>query len=366
MTAVLQPWAQNLSFMMQSVLLASTRAADGLPKNHVSKLLMRWLRRCFLYSAFESQTQGVPVVLARPWTQGGGSFTGPSLDIPDVPENEQAGWRLFDAVVDEYLSSVDAVPHHFHLHLMHAGEIVGYEHSDTVLRDWWHRFYLRCVNDMHLFPEPVSEMRRRLGDSEKDWRAAEEVTAAGPTRLIVAESPCIAAPRAVAMRRDGAGLDVRILSADKFLPDDAAEKLRAEMAAIPADACDVTHCPTPMDRVARREYDVTSTPEHPLTKAGLGHGYYQLCATHHGDLSRNGLIGFLRPSRPITDPKNEVCTVGSVKVYAGEKFEVPFAHVQRSTHPKDGSEGVCCRYPEYPRCAEHQHAGFDSDTGFPK
>ncbi len=30
---------------------------------------------------------------------------------------------------------------------------------------------------MHLNPETVEQMDKRLGDNEKDWRAAEEVTA---------------------------------------------------------------------------------------------------------------------------------------------------------------------------------------------
>ena len=44
---VLQPWVLNLTYMQQSVLITSVRGPDGIRKDHVAKLLLRWLRRCF-------------------------------------------------------------------------------------------------------------------------------------------------------------------------------------------------------------------------------------------------------------------------------------------------------------------------------
>ena len=75
---VLQPWVLNLTYMQQSVLITSVRGPDGIRKDHVAKLLLRWLRRCFLVSAFDGRA------LTDPVEQGGGSFTGPSLDITEL------------------------------------------------------------------------------------------------------------------------------------------------------------------------------------------------------------------------------------------------------------------------------------------
>jgi len=162
---VLQPWVCNLTFMQQSVLITACRGPDGLSKNHISKQLCRWMRRCFLYSAFEKK------VFTTPYQRGGGSFTGPCL------ATDERGKICIDAALDQYLKSVDEVPHHFHLHLMHAAEILGYKHPYLPHRKWWNKVYVRIVKDAHLNPESEEQMDKRLGDCHEDWIAAEEVTA---------------------------------------------------------------------------------------------------------------------------------------------------------------------------------------------
>ncbi len=162
--SVLQDWVCGLSFMQQSVLITGCRGPDTLHKDHIAKVLCRWLRRCFLISAFDGRT------LHTAYTPGGGSFTGPcnypSVSAPDI-----------DEALNEYLRCVDEVPHHFHLHLMHSAEILGFKHPEPVTRSWWLKAYHRMCNDMHLLSESESQMDRRLGDNEGQWRAAEEVTA---------------------------------------------------------------------------------------------------------------------------------------------------------------------------------------------
>lgn len=157
--SVMQEWTEYISFMQQSVLIAATRGPDGLHKNHISKVLLRWMRRSFLLSAFEGEA------MLDPYTPGGGSFTGPCY-LSSV-----------DAAVEEYLKSVDEIPHHFQLHFLHAAQILGYKHPVEHIRDWWHQVYKKLVNDAHLFPESEELMDKRLGDNERDWRAREEVTA---------------------------------------------------------------------------------------------------------------------------------------------------------------------------------------------
>lgn len=169
---VLQSWVTELSFMQQSVLIASVRGPDGIRKDHVAKLLLRWLRRCIMISAFERR------VLTSPLEPCGGSFTGPSLPLP---ASGYYDWNNeMDKLVKNYLSTVDELPHHFQLHFMHAAEILGYHHNITLIREWWYDTYLSLVNDMHLTPETKADMDKRLGDYEADWRAREEVTAKGP------------------------------------------------------------------------------------------------------------------------------------------------------------------------------------------
>ena len=181
---VLQPWVQGLSMMQQSVLISSLRGPDGLRKDHVSKLLIRWLRRCVLLSAFDRCVLPLPYDVGPP---KGGSFTGPSLAYSisfDRPRPGPLDWPTWQEkmheLVKEYLRHVDETPHHFQLHFMHAAEIVGYKHPDADIRLWWLECYRELVNDMHLFPESETAMDKRLGDREEDWRARESVTAAGP------------------------------------------------------------------------------------------------------------------------------------------------------------------------------------------
>jgi len=162
MPSVLQDWVLDLTLMQQSVLITACRGPDTLHKNHVAKVVLRWLRRCFLYSAFEK------TVFTDPYQEGGGSFTGP------CPKNLYA---TIDAALDEYLKSCDEIPHHFHLHFIHASEIIGYKHPDKNIASWWSKAYLRMVHDMHLQPETERQMDNRLGDNIRTWRENEEVVA---------------------------------------------------------------------------------------------------------------------------------------------------------------------------------------------
>jgi len=168
--SLLQDWVHNLTFMQQGVLVAAVRGPDGLRKEHPSKLLCRWLRRSFMFSAFDRRP------FDNPWELGGGSFTGPSC----FPEGDHPWEKPMDMAVKEYLSLVDEIPHHFQLHFMHAAEILGYKHDNLRIRKWWAKTYRQLVNDAHLFPESEAQMDRRLGDFEEHWREREEVIAQGP------------------------------------------------------------------------------------------------------------------------------------------------------------------------------------------
>jgi len=166
---VTQEWTHGLTCMQQTVLLTAIRGPDGVAKYHPCKFLLRWYRRCVLLGALDHN------VFDNPYDPRGGSFTGPSFKLDGhthltVPDDYD--WRPnMNQIVNEYLRSLDELPHHFQLHLMHAIEILGYKHHDVSVRDWWHEVYRTLADDMHLSIETEAELDFRLGDSEAQWRA---------------------------------------------------------------------------------------------------------------------------------------------------------------------------------------------------
>ena len=154
MSCILQDWVCELSFMQQSVLITSIRGCDGLAKYHPSKYILRWLRRCVLISAFDK------CILSDPFDTRGGNFTGP---IPKIK------YPTLQHLFIEYLNNVDEVEHHFHMHLVHAAEILGYLHPDLDIKTPWREFYFDCCKDLHMHPETIGRMKNRLGDSKGKW-----------------------------------------------------------------------------------------------------------------------------------------------------------------------------------------------------
>lgn len=168
--SVVQEWVSELPMMQQSVLFTAIRGPDGIPKYHVVKYLLRWYRRCILYSAIHGE------IITNPFDQRGQSFTGPSLGakgFPIPPErSDEAEWEPgMDYVLTQYLRALDEIPHHFQTHFIHGAEIIGYHHPDQRIRPWWGAVYFRLVHDMHFFPESKEQMDERLSDGEEAWRA---------------------------------------------------------------------------------------------------------------------------------------------------------------------------------------------------
>jgi hypothetical protein len=169
--SVTQEWTWALSFMQQTVLLTAVRGPDGLPKYGGVKMLLRWYRRCILVSSPDGE------VLGNPFDPRGGSFMGPSYgprpmhtDGPLVFAVASENWQpRMDEVMAEYLRELDAIPHHFQLHLLHAFEIVGYKHPWPPIRAWFLTAYERLVHDMHLWPETEEQLDERLSDSREGW-----------------------------------------------------------------------------------------------------------------------------------------------------------------------------------------------------
>ena len=156
------------------------RGPDGVAKNHPSKQLLKWYRRCIVLSAFDKKT------LDNPYHEGGGSYTGPSIEEVAAPVtvieyvNPNTGqfvilerdWETpMNKVLRSYIDSQDSLPFHFYLHVLHAIEIVGYKHSNARIRKWWFLAYDLMCRDLHLFQETETELNARLNDDEKTWKA---------------------------------------------------------------------------------------------------------------------------------------------------------------------------------------------------
>lgn len=156
--SLLQEWVMCLPLMQQTVLLTATRAPDGLRKMHPVKVLCRWLRRCYLVSAFDKR------VLSSPYEPGGGSFMGP-CQTDEVRSKEHAA--------DLYIGCGDEIPLHFHFHLQQAAEIMGYKHPDAFTRLWWLGFYQRMCAFGHSNPETEAQLDLRLSDNKEAWQARE-------------------------------------------------------------------------------------------------------------------------------------------------------------------------------------------------
>lgn len=170
MPSVLQSWVQDISMMQQSVLLGAIRGPDGVEKYSPAKPLLRWLRRCILVSSFDKE------VLTNPCDKRGGSFTGPSFEKPNTTimqfEPELYQWEIpMRQILTDYMTGSDAMPMHFHLHFIHAAEVLGYMHPDLRICNYWYGVYCRLVTDFHLNVESKEAFMKRLGDKRDDWLA---------------------------------------------------------------------------------------------------------------------------------------------------------------------------------------------------
>lgn len=173
-----------LSVMQQSVLMAAVRGPDGLRGDHPVKMILRWYRRCVFISAFDR------CVLENPVDARGGKFTGPSVKKTELEracdghtewqcdEHCPPRWlRGMDNRVKEYMDAIDQVPLHFHGHLMHAAEVLGYKHPDQHIRNWWLSMYKTFVRALHLTPETENELDFRLGDIDAQWQKSDSIGA---------------------------------------------------------------------------------------------------------------------------------------------------------------------------------------------
>jgi hypothetical protein len=149
---VFQDWIFDLTMQQQSVLILALRGPDGVAKYDRMKDLVRYYRASVLKAAY----------LGRPMLIDEGDNT-TFMSLRNF--SNEAMWAN---MVKSYFESVDSLPHHYHLHLMHGAQIIGFKHSNILFRKRWFDFYHRAVDDMHLMAETEEVMDLRLNDWNQD------------------------------------------------------------------------------------------------------------------------------------------------------------------------------------------------------
>lgn len=132
--SVVRSWVSGCSFKQQTVLLTALRGVDGAIKQDPSKNFCKAMRMTLLQNA----------------SPGKGTFMQFTIKGEDALR---------------FVENIDHYPVHWVLHFTHAAEIVGYKCPHKELREWWHEFYLRMVNAMHMNPETEEALDIRLSDT---------------------------------------------------------------------------------------------------------------------------------------------------------------------------------------------------------
>ncbi len=131
---VIKEWTWALSWKQQAVMLTALRGCDMVDKEDPAKPFCRRLRRAII--------------------ENGGSddnceFMRNDLTISDILP---------------FTKRVDRYPVHFILHLIHAAEVIGFNHPDKVEAEFWLTFYHSMVHIFNMYPETKEQNDLRLRD----------------------------------------------------------------------------------------------------------------------------------------------------------------------------------------------------------
>jgi hypothetical protein len=162
MTPVTKHWVFELPLRMQTVLMAATRGADGVPKEDKSKAIVRALRSLLFNNADLTN----------------------SFMKDDVTEEQ----------IEKFASDIDHYYVHFLMHLTHAIEIVGYKHPDNYVRGKWLTIYKRLCKSLHLNFETENQLDVRLGHTPEYLDELEKRKVKKPEEAAKVAIPRPAAP----------------------------------------------------------------------------------------------------------------------------------------------------------------------------
>jgi hypothetical protein len=135
--SVIKDWVSELPFTQQALLMLSLRGADGMGKYNTAKEIVHYMRDVILHAAYPN-------------------YNG-------KPEGFMRGdYENWETIVKSFFIDVDAYPLHFYLHLIHAAEVVGYNHPDEEIAQCWLSFYLYACKRLHMNPETITGLNERL------------------------------------------------------------------------------------------------------------------------------------------------------------------------------------------------------------
>jgi hypothetical protein len=140
-------WCLCLPLQQQAVLLLGARGPDGISKYHPCKPIQRAYRAAVFLAAKYGRT--------LEWGEREEGF----MCLEQFSDDD--GWA---AQVQTFFDSIDSLPHHFTMHLLHGAQILGYKHPDERFRNRWREFYILGCRDLHMTPETEAEMDIRLSD----------------------------------------------------------------------------------------------------------------------------------------------------------------------------------------------------------
>jgi len=141
MKSVLQDWAMELPLRFQGTLLTAVRGCDDEPKSWTrtgvayspGRRLTAFIRWCFMNPADEREIDA----------EEGAFF----MSTPPQPFKP---------------SQFGHLPQHWYAHAMHALEIIGYHHPDSIIGEQACELYNAMVYNMHLNPETRQRQWVRL------------------------------------------------------------------------------------------------------------------------------------------------------------------------------------------------------------
>lgn len=138
--SVLQEWVQSLPYRMQALLMTSVRGPDGMSKNCNAKPLIRFFRGAIMLPADRNYRD-----------TSGNTDNFMWLD-----------YTSFNDYVIDFFSDHDQYPHHFIMHLIHAGQVIGYYHPKDEIRIKWYGFYAMACDSLHMNVETEAQISNRL------------------------------------------------------------------------------------------------------------------------------------------------------------------------------------------------------------
>lgn len=157
--SVLQFWVTFLPFTQQALLMLALRGPDGLPKHTSAKKILHYLRGVVIKPAYPDFHLEDGFMCIDYGENQNNEIVG--IKDPSVNELRPFGWK-FNKVAKHFFADVDSLPHHFLMHLIHAAEVIGYNHPDADIASVWCQFYGEACLSFHMIPESKRELNQRL------------------------------------------------------------------------------------------------------------------------------------------------------------------------------------------------------------